>query len=203
MCFAALVQQDVFALARHYGAAIDWTAFEDLFRRRVTDLSLKIPRALEANFVEPTTPEAFPIKQYIEQYREAHRQEWERKSPKEEARIAEAQRKLAKRDSESQRKELKVATNNIEKFRQLIADLGSPPSDRYGMVSSNIYAPVILTEQGRRLIRPMRYLCRLEGASPSWDEKYPGTYNARRDSLKSVWRNVYRKRHAITDSKLL
>ena len=68
-CFAALVQQDVFALARRYGAAIDWAAFAELFRRRVTDLSLKIPRTMEANFVEPTTPEAYPIRQHIDQYR--------------------------------------------------------------------------------------------------------------------------------------
>jgi hypothetical protein len=38
--------------------AMDWEAFELLFRMRLEDGNIKISRALEDNFVEPTNPVA-------------------------------------------------------------------------------------------------------------------------------------------------
>jgi len=40
------------------------------------------------------------------------------------------------------------------------------------------FAPVVVTDAGRRVIRPMRYTCRLEGKPAFYDRKFPGTYNA-------------------------
>jgi putative SOS response-associated peptidase YedK len=58
------------------------------------------------------------------------------------------------------------------------------------------YAPVLITEEGRTVIKPMRYTCRLAGKPADVEKRFPGIYNARRDSLDDYWRAVTR-RHAV------
>jgi len=59
------------------------------------------------------------------------------------------------------------------------------------------YAPVMIIENGRRTIKPMRYGCRLAGKPASYDTQFPGTYNARRDSLGGFWRGVFGVSHGL------
>lgn len=60
-----------------------------------------------------------------------------------------------------------------------------------------VYAPVIVVMDGQRQVWPMRYTCRLAGKPAEYDAKYPGTYNARRDSLSGFWKPVYGRNHAV------
>lgn len=41
----------------------------------------------------------------------------------------------------------------------------------------------MVMEHGQRVIKPMRYQFRIAGKPASYDVKYAGTYNARRDNL--------------------
>ena len=59
------------------------------------------------------------------------------------------------------------------------------------------FAPVIVNEGTQRVIRPMRYTCRLAGKPSFYDRKFPGTYNARRDNLEGFWSQVYGTNHAV------
>jgi putative SOS response-associated peptidase YedK len=59
------------------------------------------------------------------------------------------------------------------------------------------FAPVVIQEAGRRVIRPMRYTCRIAGKPAFYDQKFPGTYNARRDNLEGFWADLYGTHHAI------
>jgi putative SOS response-associated peptidase YedK len=43
----------------------------------------------------------------------------------------------------------------------------------------------------------MRYQCRLAGKPAFYDTKFPGTYNARRDSLDGFWRDQFGAYHAV------
>ncbi len=43
----------------------------------------------------------------------------------------------------------------------------------------------------------MRYQCRVAGKPAFFDEKFPGTYNARMDNLEGFWRDVFGKSHGI------
>lgn len=52
-------------------------------------------------------------------------------------------------------------------------------------------------EGGRRVVKPMRYQCRLPGWNEAVERKYPGTYNARRHSLGKAWRELFGVRHGI------
>jgi putative SOS response-associated peptidase YedK len=43
----------------------------------------------------------------------------------------------------------------------------------------------------------MRYQCRPAGKPAFYDTKYPGTYNARRDSLEGFWKDQFGSHHAV------
>lgn len=43
----------------------------------------------------------------------------------------------------------------------------------------------------------MRYACRLAGKPADYDKRFPGTYNARRDSLDDYWCELYSRKHAV------
>jgi putative SOS response-associated peptidase YedK len=61
-----------------------------------------------------------------------------------------------------------------------------------------VYAPVMVWEDGQRVIEPMRYQCRPAGKPAFYDTKYPGTYNARRDNLEgSFWKDLFGFSHGI------
>ena len=52
-------------------------------------------------------------------------------------------------------------------------------------------------ETGERMVVPMRYRCRLPGWTEADEIEKPGTYNARRDKLSTVWRKVFGYNHGI------
>ena len=59
------------------------------------------------------------------------------------------------------------------------------------------YAPVMIVEDGKYVVKPMRYQCRIAGAAPLTDVKFPGTCNARRDNLNGYWRKQFGYTHGI------
>lgn len=62
------------------------------------------------------------------------------------------------------------------------------------------YAPVVVMEEGKRVIKAMRYHCRPNGSPEFIDRKFDGLYNARRDTMnkaKSLWKPLSGKNHAI------
>ena len=56
---------------------------------------------------------------------------------------------------------------------------------------------VMVMENGRRVVKPMRYQCRVAGSPLTNDFKFPGTYNARRDSLEGFWKKQFGVSHGI------
>ena len=58
-------------------------------------------------------------------------------------------------------------------------------------------SPRIVSEGGKLVIRPMRYQCRLAGKPANYDQRYPGTYNARRDSLEKFWAPAFGHTHGL------
>lgn len=60
----------------------------------------------------------------------------------------------------------------------------------------------MVVEEGEKTLMPMRYHCLPAGKPRSFDRQFPGTFNARRDSLRSYWKGVFGVTHgvAIVDS---
>jgi putative SOS response-associated peptidase YedK len=56
---------------------------------------------------------------------------------------------------------------------------------------------VIIKQAGENVLTPMRYFCRPAGKPASYDKKFPGLYNARRDSLERFWDGQFGRHHAV------
>ncbi len=91
-----------------------------------------------------------------------------------------------------------MAGNRIERAQARLEDLHRVQLlPRDNRIFPGTYAPVMVSESGRRVIKPMRYQCRLPDKPARNDVLYPGTYNARRDSLEGYWRGAFGLRHGV------
>jgi hypothetical protein len=85
------------------------------------------------------------------------------------------QAKTTKAALESKR----IAGDKIEWALGKLSDLRrSELTEEDSRIFPGHYAPVMVMENGRRVIKPMHYQCRLAGKPASYDAKFPGTYNA-------------------------
>ena len=197
MCYSAMVEQNVKSGLR-WKARIQTDMFEQLFARRVQDDSIKIAKALEANFNELRTPQEERIKHSIDAYHASKTAEYEAEVFKQKKRLADAERSLKKKETKKAFEEQRIANNKVAWNLKRIADLKRQelePND--SRIFPFWYAPVIVMDGEELVIKPMRYHCRLNGKPASYDARYPGLYNARRDNLEKYWKGVFGHRHAI------
>ncbi|MHB8453805.1 MAG: SOS response-associated peptidase family protein [Acidiferrobacterales bacterium] len=198
MCYSAMVEQKLKSIGLRYKARIQSDSFEDIFHRRVKDDTIKIPKALEANFEEPETPEEARIKRYIDAYRERRAGELEAELFKQKKRLADATRTLVIRETRKAIENQRIANHKIEWHLRKLAQLRrTTPEPDDSRIFPFWYAPVLVREAGQTLIRPMRYHCRANGSPESIDRRYPGLYNARRDNLEGYWKTLFGRRHAV------
>lgn len=197
MCYSAMLEQDLKSLGRLFKAHVDHARFEALFQRRVTDDTVKIPKALEANFYHPKTPAEKRIKDAIDQYRARMTNEWEAALFAQKKRLAEAERQLKVKETKKALEDQRIATNKIGWYMTKIADLKRTDlKANDSRIFPFTYAPVIVMENDEYVIRPMRYHCRPNGKPEWYDKKYDGLYNARRDNLEGFWKNLFGHHHA-------
>ena len=198
MCYSARVQQHLRSLARRFGADVDWPIFEQFFERRLTDSGLKVARALERNFDAPATDVEQRIHAHIHAYRQTIATKWETDLFRQKKRLADAQRSLKEKQTKKARDDERIATRKIEDYVERLGTLRSTDVlDEDDRIFPRYFVPIVVRDQDRLLIRPMRYQCRLSGKPASYDERYPGTYNARRDNLEGFWSDLYGTQHGV------
>jgi putative SOS response-associated peptidase YedK len=197
-----MVEQRLRAMARDFGADVDWRLFEQLFRDRL-DRDIKVSRALEANFLGPQGAEAPSdferlTRAHVDAYRARLTGNLESEVFKQKKRLADAQRSLQTKETKRAREDERIAQNKIDTALRRLADLKrTEPLERDRRIFPLYYAPVLVEDDDKRWIRPMRYTCRLAGKPASYDVRYPGTYNARRDNFGGFWKALYGHHHAI------
>lgn len=198
MCYSAMVEQRLKTLGLRFKARIDTPRFEELFRRRLGDEGIKIGKALEANFEKPETPAEHAIKQLIVEYRTRRAAQWEAELFKQKKRLANAERALKTKETKKAREDQRIAGNKVAWHVRKLAELRrSAPEPQDSRIFPFWYAPVVVAEGGELVIRPMRYHCRPNGKPASYDKRYDGLYNARRDSLGKFWKGLFGQHHAV------
>jgi putative SOS response-associated peptidase YedK len=197
-----MVEQEFKLAIRLFGVEVALAAFFEVFARRLEDDSIKIGRALEANFDNPQSPMEERIKDLIDRYRAKVRAGLEADLFKQAKRLADAERTLATKQTKKAVDDQRIATNKIAWTKGKLADLArTEPKESDSRIFPMWYAPVIVVEDGRRVLRPMRYHCRPNGKPESYDKQYDGLYNARRDNLEGFWKNVFGRHHGILIAK--
>jgi putative SOS response-associated peptidase YedK len=198
MCYSAQIEADYRKYLRLAGDDISLHDFYELFWRRQSDFSIKIPKAVEHLFAQPKNEQEEQIKTLIDAYSTAQAGTLEQELFKQRKRLADAERGLQLRSTRKDAENQRIATSKIEWAKGKLADLRrSELEDRDSRIFPGHYAPVLVMENGRRAVKPMRYQCRLPGKPAFHDTKFPGTYNARRDSLAGYWKGLFGRSHAV------
>lgn len=207
MCYSAQVSQALRNLARRYGADVDYRMFDALLAGRLTedgiDNSIKFSKALEANFLDPDdlgldAPTGYNIRRSIDTYHQRLTRKCEAELFTQRKRQADARRKLQEKTTKKALEDERIAT---EKIAALLVRLGDLRRTELNGEDHRIfpfwYAPVIVQEGSRRMIRPMRYHCRPAGKPATFDRRFDGLYNARKDSLGGFWKDLFGRDHAV------
>ena len=211
MCYSAEAWSLYDNYTREFGADIDIEAFWKIYlerdekyriRKKLSD-GTKIPKGMDLNFLRPKTELERKIQDLIAEWNGRKLTESEAELAKQRARLAAAEAKLAVKETKTALNEQRVATNKIKQMDRWIADAKrtshQPVKD--DRIFPLWYAPVLLIEDGKPVVRPMRYLCRPQGMDPSTDYtkdgRVSGKYNARRDNLTNFWRSQFGHTHCL------
>ena len=200
MCYSARIQADYAKYRRLYGADIDIDEFTRLYFRNLREpKAVKTPRELDLAFLRGTTDGERAIAGAIAAADQVAIAALQQQLAAQVERLAKADAALAagkvtKKATDDQR----IATTKIAQLKARLNDLRRPTAGEGGArIYPGVYAPVLVSEGGRRVLKPMRYQCRPEGKPAFYDTKYPGTYNARRDNLEGFWRGLFGYRHGV------
>ena len=194
MCYSAKIWADYRKYRKAYGVDITIKDFVDLFWRRLNvDAKLKIPKALAAAFSDESK-----IRPLIDAFDAAQTADLERELFKQRKRLADAERILLTKTTKSATESKRIATDKVEWALGKLADMKRGELiEEDSRIFPSWYAPVMVMEGGRRVIKPMRYQCRPAAKPADYDYKFPGTYNARRDNLEGFWRAQFGHTHGL------
>lgn len=192
MCYSAMVRADYQNFVREYGARLSIKDFYEIFWRRLEDRKLDVVRSAETAFSAPQTDDERAIHVLIAKHAEIRMVELQADLHKQTARLEVAEAKLLKKVTKLATKEKRIALKkipwlqghieNLQRTHALASDSRFFPGE---------FVPMMLMQDGERVLKPMRFRLRPPHVAPSFDTEYEGTYNARRNKLKGFWRELY------------
>lgn len=211
MCYSAECHALYDTYVKEFGADIDIEEFWKLYlhrdekyriRRKRSD-GHKIPKGMDLNFRKPRTELERKIQDLVAEWNGGKLAESQAELDKQRERLALNEAKLAKKVTKTAQEEVRKAGNKIKQMERWIADAKrtqhQPEKD--DRIFPLWYAPVLLIENGKPIVRPMRYLCRPPGLAASTDFRKDGSvsgkYNARRDNLTAFWRPQFGSTHCL------
>ncbi|WP_431286045.1 SOS response-associated peptidase family protein [Roseateles chitinivorans] len=199
MCYSARIRQEWKTFCARLGVKISLADYIELFWERADGRKLSIPKTMEAMFTDPRTGDEQRAWDAVVRYRESRTAEVEQELFDLRRRVADAERKLAAKPTKAAEDSRRIATNKIEQRLRWLGDLRRdlPTEEQDSRIYPGWYVPVIVMENGERVLKPMRYQCRPAGKPAFFDTKFPGTYNARRDSLSGFWRGEFGVSHGV------
>ena len=198
MCYSAQIEADYRKYVKMFGADIEIIAFTELFFERVQGSKAKVPKGVEDAFAHETTDGERKVKALIDEFNAQQVTLLEQDLFTQRERLAKAERALQTRVTKSASESRRIATDKIEQALRRLEDIGrTTPEDRDARIFPGYYAPVLVMENGRPVIKPMRYLCRIAGKPASYDQRFPGTYNSRLDNLEGFWKPLFGHTHGI------
>jgi putative SOS response-associated peptidase YedK len=185
-------------LHRQLGIRLDYGEIEKLFFRRLEDPSLNISRGFEANFDDPANDRDHRIKGAIDEHRSRMATKTEKDLFSQKTRLVTAERSLKAKETKKAREDMRIAASKIATLTAKLTDLRrTEPNAEDNRIFPMVYAGVIIKKDGENVLTPMRYFCRPAGKPAFYDKKFPGLYNARRDSLEKFWSDQFGHHHAV------
>jgi putative SOS response-associated peptidase YedK len=198
MCYSAQIVADYRKFVKAFGAQLSLREFAELYWDRANGSKVKIPKAMDAAFADPQSEEQREIKDAIDRFNAEQATTLEQELFRQRTRLADAERTLQTKSTKAAAESKRIATDKIDATVRRLDDLRRTElKDRDSRIFPGTYAPVMVMENGQRVIKPMRYQCRPAGKPKFYDTKYPGTYNARRDNLEGFWKGLFGYSHGL------
>jgi putative SOS response-associated peptidase YedK len=183
---------------RMTGAQIDIDQFLEIAGWRAEGAPVRIARAVDLWFSNPTTDDERRVKALVDKFRAAKVSSLEQEIFKQRKRLADAERSLAAKETKAAQESRRIAAAKVEKA---VSDLPLYKNDDStsldGRVFPMTYAPIVRHVGGKEVIQLARYHLRRPGDPEATDRKFPGLYNARRDNLARYWRRQFGSTHAL------
>ena len=198
MCYSAQLHEAYALYCRKWGAEIDFPSFVRLYGHRHEDRRVRIPRAVDRMFTATDGEGARAIRAMIDEFDSAEATRLETELFAQKTRLNTAARALESKVTKKAQEDVRIATNKIEAATSKLADLRREdvkPRDR--RFFPGWYVPVLVNDDGKLRLIPMRYQCRPAGKPAFYDTKFPGTYNARRDNLEGFWGPQFGSTHGL------
>lgn len=192
MCYSAQIWADYHKYVKRYGADLDIKAFVELYWARQNGAKVKTPKAMDDALIDSEAGAA------IREFRTGLAMKLEQEMFAQTKRLNDAERALQTKTTKAATESKRIATDKISKAKLGLDDLRRTElKDRDSRIFPGVYAPVLVMENGKRVIKPMRYQCRPCGKPAKNDILFPGTYNARRDSLEKYWKGLFGYSHGL------
>ena len=194
MCYSAQIYAEFKLFKRQFGAVMDIDTYVATFwPGEKKQPRAKAPRAMIRELEEIGPPE---LRAALLAQDQADIAALEEELFALRRRVADAQRSLQVKETKKAREDVRIGTNKGKAARRRLDILKGLASDN-DRVFPGLYAPVMVWENGQRVVKPMRYQCRPCGKPAFYDRKFPGTYNARRDNLAGFWAGQFGVSHGI------
>ena len=199
MCYSAQAWQDYRKFQREFGAQPGIEAFVRLFWNPSTKSSpYRAPKAMMDAFADPGNDDVRKVRDSIEAWKSAQASAIEQELFAQKTRLVGAERALRSKVTKKAQNDQRIATDKIAKASLKLKDLRRSDSlPRDSRFFPGNYSTVMVSEGGKRIVYPMRYGCRPDGKPAFHDTRYPGTYNARRDSLEGYWKGLFGHSHGL------
>jgi putative SOS response-associated peptidase YedK len=199
MCYSAQIEAEYRTYVRLFGANVSLREYVEIFWNRRTDASIKIPKGVEAAFADPQNDDEREIKRLIDEFNAGQAIKLEQELFKQRRRLADAHRALHARPTKKAEEDRRISTAKIDWALGKLSDLRRTElHDDDARIFPKHYAPLMVAENGARVLKLMRYQCRPAGKPASYDAKFPGTYNARRNNLEGgFWKGLFGHTHGL------
>jgi len=196
MCYSAQVQAEFKQFQRAFGAVMDLNTYVKTFwwDRGRDPRRIKAPRAMVRELLEIGPPE---LQANIREADADEIDDLTREIFDQRRRVADAERALQVKETKKALNDVRVGTKKVKQAQRRLDTLKGVASDQDSRIYPGVYCPVMVVEDGQKVVKPMRYQCRPAGKPASYDRQYPGTYNARRDNLEGFWRQQFGHSHGL------
>ena len=198
MCYSAQVIEAYDEYCDQFGAEIDIEAFAQLYGMKLYDNRATTTPALDAAIMSNQRQDFQKLREAVALYQGQQiaklGQEWIDQRD----RLAKAELALKSKIAKKATDDKRIAANKMGRAQEKLEDL-QRTTRKAGdsRMYPGYYVPVLIMENGKKMIRPMRYQCRIAGSPENFDQRFPGTYNARLDNLDGFWRNQFGYTHGV------
>lgn len=197
MCYSALIKAEYTKFVRENGAIMDLDSYIQTYwgdDGRPVGRRPKVPRAAERDILEHGPKD---LAELIRQWDAAEVDQLTRELFSQRKRVADGERALQAKATKKAAEDVRIGSNKVKAAQRRLDVLKGKESAQDRRIYPGVYCPVLVIEDGKRVVKLMRYQCRPAGKPAMYDRKYPGTYNARRDNLEGFWKGQFGHSHGI------